>query len=145
MAAGIQLSGHGLFQGGCRGQEVHFYSVMTNTRESGAVFYCGFAFPINFLLSEWISHEFSVRWSPVLGQDTMALCSNAALTSLDLPDIYYPLKCSFGIKATFSSPAPSDRVPETEPEPPSVNKALWICPNVKAVEPTRYQTVFYST
>lgn len=31
------------------------------------------------------------------------------------------------------------------PEPPSVNKTRWICPNVKALEPTRNQTVFYST
>lgn len=50
IAAGMQLSGHGPFKNGCRGKELHFYSVMTNTGDLGAGFYCGFAFPVNFLL-----------------------------------------------------------------------------------------------
>lgn len=42
--------GQDMFQGGCRGREVLFGSVMTTTRLPGSVFYCGFAFPVNFLL-----------------------------------------------------------------------------------------------
>lgn len=78
-----------------------------------------------------------------LGPDAAALCVHAALPSRDVPNIHYPLKCTFSIEATFSSPAPSDQAPEAKPRPPSVNKILWICPNVKAVEPTRYQTVLF--
>lgn len=42
--------GQDMFQGGCRGQEVLLGSVMSTTTLPGSVFYCGFAFPVNFLL-----------------------------------------------------------------------------------------------
>lgn len=104
--------GQDLFQGGCRGQEALFGSVMTTSRLSGFVFYYGFAFPVNFLLCGWISCGVSGRWSPALGQDPLALCSLAALTLARVCD---PHQCSLGIKATCAPPAPSDQVPETEP------------------------------
>lgn len=72
------------------------------------------------------------------GRSTMALSSHAATQSLYFPCIYYPLKCSSGMEGT--SPTPSDQVPETEPRvSASVDKAAWICPNVRAVELTPFK------